>query len=107
MAEDTGPALAARMAELARATAGPRTPEEILAEVTAAAVELIPRVDTAGTLFIRKDGFESTMDIPHRLDKLQMTFNEGPCIQAALDDSVVRTDDFRHEVRLPQYSPAG
>jgi hypothetical protein len=46
------------------------------------------------------------MDIPHRLDELQMTFNEGPCIQAALDDLVVRTDDFRHEVRWPQYSPA-
>jgi hypothetical protein len=97
------------MAELARATAGPRTPEEILAEVTAAAVELIPGVDTAGVLLLRKNGFESlagTMDIPHRLDQLQMTLNEGPCIQAAVDDLVVRTDDFTHEVRWPQYSPA-
>jgi|SRR4051794_25903779 hypothetical protein len=101
--------LAARMAELAKATAGERTPAEILAEVTAAAVDLIPGVDTAGILIIRKNGFESladTTDIPHRLDEMQMTFGEGPCIQAAVDELVIRTDDFRHEERWPRYSPA-
>jgi GAF domain-containing protein len=101
--------LAVRMAEMARATARSRTPEEILDEVTAAAVELIPGVGTAGILMINKDGFESiagTTDIPHRLDQLQMTFQEGPCVQAALDDAIVRTDDFREEDRWPKYSPA-
>jgi hypothetical protein len=44
--------IAVRMADLARATAGPRTSNETLAEVTAAAVELIPGVDTAGILLI-------------------------------------------------------
>lgn len=101
--------LAARMAELARATAGRTTTAGVLREVTAAAVELIPGVDTAGILLIRRNGFESlggTTDIPQRLDELQVTFNEGPCIQAALDDLVVRTDDFRAEPRWPRYSPA-
>ncbi len=101
--------LAMHMAELARATALSRTPEEILAEVTAAAVELIPGVDTAGILLIRRDGFDSiavTSELPHQLDILQMTFEEGPCVQAALAESVVRTDDFRNERRWPQYSPA-
>jgi hypothetical protein len=109
MAAQSGSELAVRMAELARATARPRASEEILAEVTAAAVELIPAVDTAGILLIRRNGFESvagTTDIPHRLDELQMTFNEGPCVQAALDDLMIVTDDFRYESRWPQYSPA-
>ena len=35
-----------------------------------------------------------------------MQFNEGPCVQAALDEVIVRTDDFREEQRWPQYSPA-
>ena len=35
-----------------------------------------------------------------------MTFDEGPCVQAALADTIVRTDDFRTETRWPQYSPA-
>lgn len=35
-----------------------------------------------------------------------MTFDEGPCVQAALADTVVRTNDFRAEERWPKYSPA-
>ncbi|MBW8710105.1 MAG: GAF and ANTAR domain-containing protein [Mycobacterium sp.] len=102
--------LAQRMAELARSAAMPRSVDDVLSEVTAAAVELIPRVDTAGVLLIGKGGkFESragTSDLPHELDELQRTFDEGPCMQAALDDVVVRTDDFRDEPRWPSYSRA-
>jgi GAF domain-containing protein len=102
--------LAQRMAELARASAAPRSVEQVLSDVTAAAKELIPGADTAGVLLIGRGGkFESvagTSDLPHRLDELQMKFNEGPCVEAALDDLIVRTEDFRYEDRWPQYSPA-
>jgi len=102
-------ALAARIAELARMSADARGRDEILAGVTAAAVELIPGVDTAGILLIRRDGYESvagTTDIPDRLDELQMTLDEGPCRQAALNEVEVRIDDFRSDSRWPKYSPA-
>ena len=46
------------------------------------------------------------LDLPHRLDELQMMFNEGPCVEAALDELIVRTDDFRSEERWPQYAAA-
>jgi GAF domain-containing protein len=102
--------LAARMAELARAVAVPRRAEDIFQEVTTAAVELIPGVDTAGILLIKRGGkFEShagTTDLPHELDELQNTLQEGPCMDAALDDLLVRTDDFRQEARWPAYSAA-
>jgi len=102
--------LALRMAELARSAAMPRKVDEVLSRVTTAAVELIPGVDTAGVLLLKRGGkFESlagTSDLPHELDELQMTFNEGPCMQAALDDTIVRTDDFRNEPRWPAYSQA-
>jgi GAF domain-containing protein len=39
------------------------------------------------------------------LDDLQMTTGEGPCLQAALDEIVIRTDDFRDEPRFPNYAP--
>ena len=98
------------MAELARAVAGPRSVDEVLLDVTAAVMELIPGADTAGILMIGKGGkFDSlagVTELPHRLDELQMTFNEGPCVQAALDEVIVRTDDFRSEDRWPKYSPA-
>jgi GAF domain-containing protein len=102
--------LARRMAELARASAAPRSVEDVLSDVTAAAKELIPGTDTAGVLLIGKGGkFDSvagTSDLPHLLDELQMTFNEGPCVEAALDELIVRTEDFRSEKRWPKYSAA-
>lgn len=100
--------LAVRMADLARALAAPRTVEEILADVTKAATELIPGVDTAGILLVgdggRWDSLAGTSELPYRLDELQVTYQEGPCMEAALGDTVVRTDDFREEPRWPRYS---
>jgi GAF domain-containing protein len=102
--------LAERMAELARSAAAPRTVEEVLSDVTATAKELIPGVDTAGVLLVGKAGkYESlagTSELPHKLDDFQMKYDEGPCVQAAIDDLIVRTDDFRTEQRWPRYSPA-
>ena len=102
--------LAERMAELARAAAAPRTVGEVLTDVTKTAKELIPGVDTAGVLLIGKAGrYESlagTSELPYTLDDLQMKYDEGPCVQAAIDNLIVRTDDFRTEERWPQYSPA-
>ncbi|MBE1549655.1 GAF domain-containing protein [Mycobacterium sp. OAS707] len=102
--------LAQRMAELARASAAPRSVDDVLADVTAATRELIPGTDAAGILLVGRGGkFESlagTSELPHQLDELQMTFNEGPCVEAALDEVIVRTDDFRTDERWPKYSPA-
>ena len=102
--------LAVRMADLARTLARERTLDAILSEVTSAAVQLVPGVDTAGILLVKNGGgFESlatTSELPHQLDVLQMTFEEGPCVQAALADTIVRTEDFRIEPRWPKYSAA-
>jgi GAF domain-containing protein len=101
--------LALRMAELARSTALSSV-DEVLADVTAAAKELIPGVDLAGVLLVGKgNSFETvapTDDLMFELDKLQMGLLEGPCVEAALLDTIVRTDDFGAESRWPHYSPA-
>ena len=100
--------LAQRMADLARTVARPRSRADVFDEVTGAAVEIIDGVDAAGILLIDDDGqFEShagTSPLPHELDELQQLLHEGPCLEAALDDLVVRTHDFRHEPRWPAYS---
>jgi GAF domain-containing protein len=102
--------LARRMAELARVSAAPRSVDDVLSDVTSAAKELIPGADTAGVLLVGKGGrFDSvagTSDLPQRLDELQMTFQEGPCVEAALDELIVRIEDFRSEQRWPNYSAA-
>ncbi|WP_428349602.1 ANTAR domain-containing protein [Mycolicibacterium sp.] len=102
--------LARRMAELARSVAIPRAVSDVLSDVTAEAKKLISGVDAAGVLLIGKankfDSVAGTSELPHRLDELQMEYREGPCMQAALGDLIVRTDDFRTERRWPKYAPA-
>jgi len=46
-----------------------------------------------------------TSDVLFEIDQLQMKHVEGPCVQAALDETVVRTDDFREDTQWPKYSP--
>jgi hypothetical protein len=100
--------LAVRMADLAR-TIALRKVDDVLADVTATAKELIPGVDIAGVLLVGKAGsFETlapTDDLMFKLDELQMRYLEGPCVTAALSEIVVRTDDFRDESKWPNYSP--
>lgn len=102
--------LAVRMAELVRGIAAPRRLEQVLAEVTAMAVEVIPGADIAGVLLVKKGGeFESLADtdsLAAQLDKLQHDFGEGPCAEAALQETIVRSDDLRSEPRWPKYAPA-
>lgn len=102
--------LAVRMAELARSVAPPLSVDQVLASVTSAAVDMIPGTDTCGVLLIGKGGkFESlfgTSELIYKLDALQEEFNEGPCVDAAVDELIVRTDDFETEQRWPKYSPA-
>jgi len=100
--------LALRMAELAQVISLRRV-DDVLVDVTAAAKELIPGVDIAGVLLVGKGGTHQTLaptsDVMFKLDELQMTTGEGPCLQAALDEIVIRTDDFRNEPRFPNYAP--
>jgi GAF domain-containing protein len=102
--------LAQRMADLARAVSTPRNLEDVLAGVTAAAIELLPGANTSGVLLITKnDKFESlsgTSDLIYELDRLQARFGTGPCVDAAVKELVVRTDDFKTEHRWPDYSRA-
>lgn len=102
--------LAIRMADLARSLAPPISVDAVLHDVTKTAKELIEGVDEAGILLVGKNNtFETlapTSDLMHQLDELQMLHHEGPCLEAAVDEVVIRTDDFRNEPRFPHFAPA-
>ena len=108
MTDEAQRQLAARMAQLARQVAAPSSLEEVLSGVTQAALDIIPGVDAAGVLLIAKGGrFEThagTSELVHELDRLQVGFGEGPCVEAAVDELIVRTEDFRVEQRWPRFS---
>jgi GAF domain-containing protein len=102
--------LARRMAELARDLAVPSSLDDVLRGVTKNVRELIPGADLAGFLLLSKGGtFEThaaTSDLMLELDALQVKYREGPCVEAALDELIVRTEDFQDEQRWPTYSAA-
>ena len=101
-------ALAERMANLARQLAAPLGLDEVLNGVTKTVLDMIPGSELAGFLLLTKSGkFETkaaTSDLMYQIDRLQIKHGEGPCVEAAIDELIVRTDDFQHEQRWPQYS---
>jgi GAF domain-containing protein len=105
---DSDEALADRMAELARHLAVPLGVDEVLDRVTRTVLDLIPGADVAGFLLFTSTGkFETkaaTSDLMYTIDRLQIEHGEGPCIEAAVDELIVRTDDFQREQRWPHYS---
>jgi len=101
--------LAVRMAALARDVAVPVAIDDVLRGVTEAVLELIPGAEYAGLLLLGRGGKYETLvptdDLMYQLDEMQIRTGEGPCVEAAVDDLIVRTDDFECELRWPEYSP--
>ncbi|MCV7227678.1 GAF and ANTAR domain-containing protein [Mycolicibacterium komossense] len=100
--------LAVQMAELARQLAMPLSLPDVLAGVTKSVLEVIPGADVSGfLLFTKGEKYEThaaTSDVMFEIDRLQVKHGEGPCIEAAIDELIVRTDDFQREQRWPNYS---
>jgi GAF domain-containing protein len=78
-----------------------------LAGVTKAAVRLVPGVESADILMISPpDGFESlaaTSPLAQRIDALQREFQEGPCVDAADGQPLVRCDDLQNDQRWGKF----
>jgi anti-anti-sigma factor len=80
-----------------------------LAGVTSTAVDLIAGADYAGVLVITAEGYQSlapTASVVEELDAIQHRINDGPCVQAAVADAMVRCSDFRDDSRWPELAAA-
>lgn len=75
--------------------------------VTKAAVQLVPGVECADILMIcAPDGFESlaaTSPLAQQIDALQREFHEGPCVDAADGQPLVRCDDLKSDSRWTKF----
>ncbi|MGU3586862.1 GAF and ANTAR domain-containing protein [Rhodococcus sp. C26F] len=99
------------MAELARSFDDAGTDlDATLQRITVAAAELIPGTDSADILIITGRGkFEShaaTSQLSPQIDSLQARAGQGPCVDAAMDTTLVRSDDLTTETRWPQFTAA-
>ncbi len=97
-------ALRRTMESLPRAFARPVPIDDLLAGVTAAAVDLIEGADCADVLVVcESEDFRSlaaTRQLAIDVDDLQERFREGPCLDAAEGDALVRCDDLHEDPRL-------
>lgn len=92
--------------------AGAMPPEQVLEEVTAAAVAVLGGVDHAGITLVRRstrgrhpeylESTAATGEAPRRFDKLQHELGEGPCFEAIWTHQTVHIPDHAHEERWPQ-----
>jgi hypothetical protein len=96
------------MTDLTQTAAQPAEIGVTLRGVTAACVELIPAADSVDILSITEpDTYESlapTSELPTQMDEAQRALGEGPCISAAVRDTVVRCDDLREDPRWPRFA---
>jgi hypothetical protein len=100
-----------RLVKAARRLSEQLTPgdlDTVLAQVTRAAVELLPDVDYASITVQRADGSLHTAaptdDLVVELDAAQFELEEGPCFEAAtVTSTYVTSQDLGADPRFPRY----
>lgn len=102
-------ALADRMAMLARDLRSKASADLTMNHIVEAAVDLVGPCDHAGITIAHKDGRidspATSSRVPARSDELQQEFGEGPCVDAAWGEAIVRVPDLAHDARWPRWAP--
>jgi transcriptional regulator with GAF, ATPase, and Fis domain len=83
--------------------------EQFLAAITAASLRHMAGVNYADVMLITEGRLQSiapTGPLVTELDAVQHRLQQGPCLQAALTDSVIRCPDLRQDSRWPQFAAA-
>ncbi|MET0699898.1 MAG: GAF and ANTAR domain-containing protein [Mycobacterium sp.] len=94
--------------DLTQRFANPAPVEDTLTGITSAAVTLIDAVHSCDVLLIDESedyrSVASTSALAEDLDRIQHTHRQGPCVDAAVDETMVVADDLREDPRWPQFS---
>lgn len=81
--------------------------EDMLSVITHRAVEAVATAEHAAISRSRNgSGFETvaaTSPVPLRVDDIQYRLGSGPCVDAAVDDTVYRVDDLATSRRWPEF----
>jgi transcriptional regulator with GAF, ATPase, and Fis domain len=97
------------MVELTSAFSAHLDPDATLGHITTAAVDLVDGIDYADVMLIEGGSYRSvapTAEVVTDLDHAQMRLQQGPCLEAATSDSIVRAADLRQEQRWPGFAAA-
>lgn len=101
--------LAVAFASFARALQKQQDPEDTLAEIVRAAVELVPGCDDGSISVIRGRKAVSSRAASSGLagvvDRIQEATGQGPCLDSAYEHETVRIADMATETRWPVFAP--
>jgi GAF domain-containing protein len=100
--------LADQLSELARTLQAESDIESILEDIVGTAVRLIPHATEASISLVtgRKtvESHAASSDLPRDVDAVQTETRQGPCLDAAYKERIVRVPDMGDEARWPQFS---
>src|SRR4051812_48521607 len=101
-----------RLLDISRQLSAALTPADLdktLANVTAAAVEVLPDVAHASISVLPGDGrletFAPTAELIRDVDAAQYELREGPCYQAAVEGARFTAPHLAEDTRFPRYAP--
>ncbi|HYQ82726.1 MAG TPA: GAF domain-containing protein, partial [Rubrobacter sp.] len=100
--------MATQLSELARELQQENDLDAVLAGIVQAALELIPGTAHASISLVtgrKKVNSEvASGELPRQVDALQNSTGQGPCLDAAYQERVVRVPDLSRETRWPDFS---
>jgi transcriptional regulator with GAF, ATPase, and Fis domain len=98
------------MEELTEQFAHPTALDVTLRGVTASSVDLIDGVEYADVLLVAgADQFKSlaaTSELAVQIDDFQQHYREGPCLDAAIGNTMIMCNDLREDSRWPRFAEA-
>ena len=81
---------------------------DLLTQVARFAVQAVPAADGAGLTLLEQDRSDiivKSADFVKRIDDIQYTLGEGPCITAAAEGITVRSGSLGGDARWPRFGP--
>jgi transcriptional regulator with GAF, ATPase, and Fis domain len=105
---DDATRLARKFAQISQSLMDGPTVEQTMREIVESATEVVDGAVSAGITVVRKDGtIESpafTDALVLEVDKAQIEYGEGPCLEAGSDGSLLTIEDMSAERRWPKFA---
>jgi GAF domain-containing protein len=101
-------ALAASLTELSRLSASRFGLVELLERVASMAVQAIPGADGAGLTLLESDRADiivKSTEFVRKIDDIQYSLGQGPCISAAQTGTTMRSGSLGADPRWPRFGP--
>ena len=83
-----------------------RSNDVALRTLTRLCLQVVPHAEAAGITCVSSKGYESvaaTSDLAEQVDQIQFDLRSGPCVDAAVQETIYRADDLRSDPRWPEF----